>query len=75
MMSEATKSLKYHINFLKTLINHINGKDEELRVIALISANCIHRWMRESFIDEVKQFQQSMVENTLKSSDYKSILN
>ncbi len=52
---EAKQSLKAQINFFENLIKHLNGKDENLKGRAMWASWCLHRYMHDGLITDIKK--------------------
>jgi hypothetical protein len=50
---EAKRSLKAHIEFMETLIKHLNGTDKLLRGRACYAAWCLHRYFNDKFMSDL----------------------
>ncbi len=64
---DAKKSIKYHINFLETLLKHLKGHDKTLRGRATWAAWCIHRYFNDKLISDI---QDAIEKNTPQSGQY-----
>jgi hypothetical protein len=51
----AKRSLKAHIDFMETLVKHLNGPDKALRGRAVVASWCIHRYFNEKLMSEIKE--------------------
>jgi hypothetical protein len=60
---EARRSLKAHIAFLETLLEHLNGVSMEDRGRALVATYCIHRYFNEKFIAEINDIVRGLGQN------------
>jgi hypothetical protein len=51
---EAKRSIKAHIEFLESLLKHLNGTDKLLRGRACWAAWCIHRYFNDRLIGDIQ---------------------
>lgn len=51
---EAKRSVKAHIEFLESLLKHLNGTDKLLRGRACWAAWCIHRYFNDRLIGDIQ---------------------
>jgi hypothetical protein len=63
---EAKRSLKHHIEFMETLVKHLNGTDKILRGRACWAAWCLHRYFNDRLIPDI---QDAIEKNTPKEGD------
>lgn len=52
---EAKKSLKSHIKFLESLLNHVRFGDELMRGRAMWASWCIHRYLNDGLITDIEK--------------------
>lgn len=64
---EAKRSLKAHIEFMETLVKHLNGPDKILRGRACWAAWCLHRYFNDRLIPDI---QNAIEKNTPKEGDH-----
>ncbi len=58
---EAKRSIKAHIHFLGTLLEHLKGPNKILRGRATWAAWCIHRYFNDKLIGDI---QDAIEKNT-----------
>lgn len=51
---EAKRSIKAHIQFFESLLNHLNGTDKALRGRACFASYCLHRYMNDQFMNDLQ---------------------
>lgn len=52
---EAKKSVKAHIDFFETLLQHLKGTDKTLRNRAVWAAWCLHRYINDHLIADINE--------------------
>lgn len=52
---EAKRSLKHNINFLETMLKHLNGTDKIFRARAVWASWCIHRYINDRLMIDVQE--------------------
>lgn len=50
---EAKKSVKAHIIFLETILEHLKSHDKVLRGRAVLASWCLHRYINDHFINDI----------------------
>ncbi len=58
---EAKRSLKAHINFMETLVKHLNGSDKVLRGRAMWASWCLHQYFNTKLVGDI---QEAIEKNT-----------
>ena len=51
---EAKRSLKTHIQFMETLVKHLNGTDKLLRGRAMYASWCLHQYFNNQFMIDLQ---------------------
>lgn len=51
---EAKKSLKAHIKFFESLLNHVKGNNEVLKNRAMWATWCLHRYLNDQFVEDIE---------------------
>ena len=54
-IKEAKNSIKYHIKFCQSLLKHVSGSDEQLKLRAMYATWCLHRYINDQLIDDIEK--------------------
>lgn len=59
-VQEAKKSIKSHIKFLESLLQHLRGADTPYKARAMWAVWCIHRYINDRLMNDI---QMAMEQN------------
>jgi hypothetical protein len=63
---EAKRSVKAHIAFFESILEHLKGPNKQMREHGVYAAWALHRYINDRLMDEIKQIKQMMMENAQK---------
>lgn len=64
-VQEAKKSIKAHIKFFESLLQHLRGPETPYKTRAMWTAWCLHRYINERLMNDI----QMAMEQNLKSKE------